>query len=126
MRTGFHRHADVELLLHKGVIDASEWRRYREQFQPLAIQHEIDLVAIAQTLYAVAVSLKSKLYLVDGVLREGVMNYLSTPRSERKLVEMLLLRQVRRKNDRIAAGRTGWAADSEAADFPHSREIPLQ
>ena len=58
----------------------------------------------------VAVARQPDLDLVFAVQRKRVRNDGAAARAERQPVEVLLLRQVRRKHDRVAAGRARRAA----------------
>src|SRR5258708_5286570 len=74
----------------------------------------------------VAIAREAHTDLVLRVERKGVVNGQAAARAYRKVVEMLFLRQVRRKRDRVAARRAGRAAEREAADFAGRRDVALQ
>src|ERR1700738_1558077 len=107
MRTGLHRNTYVQVLIGEVMILSFRGRFHLKQFHPLAIQQQLDIMLIVQTFDVfVTIALQTKLDVVRGVQRESVAEYGSTAGAERKLVKMLFLRQVWRKVDGIAAGRT--------------------
>ena len=109
------------------MIVASGGRLDGEQASALAIQHQFDFVAFRQAFdMLVAVAREAHLNFVLGVEREGVANGESAARAERELVEMLLLREVGRKGDGVAARGTCGAAEREAADFARGGNVALQ
>ena len=74
----------------------------------------------------VAVARQPELDLVLGVEREGVGNHGSAARAERELLEVLLLGEVGRKGDGVAARRPAGTPDRQPADLLRRREVALQ
>ena len=89
------------------VLRSRRRRFHGEQPHALAIEQHLQLVRLAQTFDVfVAVPRQPNLDLVFAVLREGVADHGAAARAERQPVDVLLLREVRRKAERVAAGRT--------------------
>ena len=127
MRTGLHGDAELEVIVHEMMVVLFRRRLHREQPQPLAIQHQLHLVGLVQALdVLIAVSRKPKLDLVLGVQREGTANHQSAACAGRKVLEVLLLCEVRRKVDGNAAGRTAGASNRQPADLLGRRQVSLQ
>ena len=86
---------------------------HREELQPLLVQQELELVRLVQPLdMLVAVARQTNLNVVLAVSRERVVNQRAAARAEGQAFEVLLLREIGRDSDGVAAGRTGWAARS--------------
>src|SRR5206468_10731492 len=64
--------------------------------------------------------------LMLGVEREVIAPHRSAARADRKPVDVLLLCEVRRNPDCIAARRTAWTPDRQPADFLRRRYIAVQ
>src|SRR5689334_1929749 len=102
----------MEILVDNALIGAC-WRRFgREHLYTLTVNGQLDLMRFLQTFHVlVPVAGEAQLDLVFGVQGKGVMNRRPATGPEGKLVEMLLLGEVRRKLDGVAARGTHGAAD---------------
>ena len=128
VRTGLDRDADVEILVDCVMIGQIPRRRLeREELDALAVERELELVRIVEPFY-VRVAIASEAYLdfVLGIQRKVVMHQRPASRPERQLVEVGLLRQVRRQHEGVAAGRLYRAANCQMADLLRRREIPVE
>src|SRR5205823_8284951 len=74
----------------------------------------------------VAIAREPHTNLVLGVERKCVVNDQAAARTKWEIVKMLLLRQIGRKRDRVAARGTYGAAECEPADLARGRNITLQ
>src|SRR5262249_50903841 len=108
------------------MIVAVLGRLHGENLDSLAIEHELDLMGLVETFdVLIAVALKAELELVLGVEGEVVVDDGAAARAEGELVEVLLLREVGRKVDGVAAGGAEGAAHGKAADFARGGEVLL-
>ena len=80
---------------------ASRSRRQREHLLPHAVDADLHLVRLGQPLdQLVAIAREAKLELIFAVGRKRVPHARAGARAERLAVEVIFLREVRRKNDR--------------------------
>ena len=90
------------------MILAGRRRLDGEQLDALAVEHQFDFVRLGEAFdVLVAVAREADLDFVLGVEREGVAERAAAARAEGQLVEVLLLREVGRKAEGVAAGSAG-------------------
>ena len=92
-----------------------------------AVQQDLDLVRLGQPFdVLVAVARQPDADLVLGVERERVPHHRAAAGPDRQILERLFLREVRRQDDRVAAGRANRTPHRQPADLPRRLDIPLQ
>ena len=123
VRTRFHGNADDEALVDSVMILGDGWQLHRENFDSLVIEQQFGLLGSVQSFHSlVAIAQEPQLHVVFSIQGKGIRNHRSAASADWKLVEMLLLGEVRRKQDGIdAQGRAEGAADGEPADFLRCR-----
>ena len=135
VRTGSHRHAHLEMLVDVVVVGLivlgesglSLRRFHREQLHAFAVHQELQIVRLVQPLdVLVAVSRQPNVDLVLAVERKGVMNQRAAARPDRQAFEMVLLCEVRRNSNRLAAWRTARTSEGRVADLLRRRDVAIQ
>ena len=74
----------------------------------------------------VAIPRQTNLYVVLAVTRERVVNQRAAASADGQAFEVLLLREIGRDSDGVAAGRTAGPPDCHAADILRGRDITVQ
>src|SRR5688572_17083890 len=131
MRTGLHRDANLQILVDGfvGIVGARyvSVRLYRKYLDTFAIDRQLDLLRFRQALDVfIAVAGQSDLYLILAVQRESMEKINAASRPEWKTLEVILLCQVCRQHNNIAARRPDRASDRETADFLRRRKVLLE
>ena len=137
MRAGGHRRAQIEARIgrllrsilrgDRVLRSVSRRRRQREHLQPHAIDADLDLVRLGQSLdELIAVARQAELEPVFPISREVMPNVRPSSRSERLAVKVVFLREIGRKHDGFRAGRAWRHPDRKAADFLRGPQVPLE
>ncbi len=130
MRPGRHVQANLEPLVHVfvGVVltQPIPARRNRELLHARAVEQNLQLVRLGQPLdVLVPVARKLHLNLVLAVERERMREENPAARPERQSLDVLLLREIGRKDDDAAGGCPEGAADRHARDLLRGGEVAL-
>ena len=131
VRARLDRHADLEVLHRLSAwLTGSPAGRCGctvNDLHALPIEQQFDLVRLAQALdLLVAIARQADLDLVFPIPRERVVDDGAAARAEGKSLDVLLLREVWRHADRLAARRAARAPDRDAADLLRRRHIAIQ
>ena len=127
MRTGGHGHADFQMRIHLLEIPVTLRRCHSEGLHLPAIHENHDLVRLAQALdLFVAVARQANLNLILTIAREGVVQQRAAARAGRQTFDVLLLREIGAKTERIAARLAKRCAHREPADFLGGRDVAVQ
>ena len=114
-------------LLGIGNTRFAHGRFHREELQALAIEQQLEIVRLAQSLdVLVAIARQPNLDLVLAILWKGVMDQRTASGPDRQAVDVLFLRDVGGHADRFAAGRFTRATDGHPADLFRRRDVTIQ
>ncbi len=120
-------HADLQLLIDRRVLGLALRRLHREQLHARLVHEQLEIVRLRQSFdVLVAIAHQPNLNLVLAVHREHVLDDRSAAGADRQPLEMLLLREIRRDPDRLAAGRSAGASHGDAADFFSRRDVAVE
>ncbi len=130
-----HRHAHgqvlVDLFMRRLVAirdTRGPLRRFdREELQPAPVQEQFEVVWLAETFHMlVAIACQPDGDVVLAIERKRVVDHRAAASADRKAVEVLLLRHVRRDPDGLASRRPAGASDGHAADLLRCRDVTIE
>ena len=135
MRTGLHRNPDLQIAIHVVVVRLivlgesrlARRRLHREHLDALAIEEQLEIRGVVQPFdVLVAIARQADLELVLAVHRERVLDERAAARADGQPFDVLFLREVGRRPDRVAVGRHARPSDGHAADLLGRRDVAIE
>ena len=135
VRTGLHRHANSQIAIHVVVVRLivlgesgfARRRLHREQLHALAIEEQFQIGGVVQPLdVLVPIARQANLELVVAVHREGVADERAAARADRQPFDVVFLREVGRRPDRVAVGRYARTSHGDAADLLGRGDVAIE
>ena len=134
VRTGADRNPCLQVLVDVvvrrlivfGKPGLARRRLHREQLHALAIEQELQIVRLAQSLdVLVAIAGEPDLDFVLSIHWKRVGHQRAAARADRQSLDVFFLREVRRSPDGVAAGRAARPPDRYTADLFRRRNVAV-